>query len=260
MAKNKVIRTLSAVVLSAVAIGFMLGATAYADNSLIELDSAIFEDITPYSNSDGIIYSESADGYYRVETDIVTFFSAVTGKESQVLTLSDGFINSVYSDERYVYLSYNLYTYGDTDETRIIKIDTLLGDTETIFTSDKYVTAVGVDDSGRLYLAANDEVIYIYSKDGNLLTQVTAPEIVYSFVGFDSNTGNFFFTGYYNWNDRFNAAAEAEASADALQEIGAEIYSIVFADDTLKTHDKTNPVPVTADIVRTVLRQVAGHG
>lgn len=67
-----------------------------------------------------------------------------------------------------------------------------------------------------------------------------------------------YITGYFNWNNRFNAAAEAEASADALKATGAEIYGIVYADDELKIHDNTNPISVV-DWMKANVTTDAGH-
>ena len=45
-----------------------------------------------------------------------------------------------------------------------------------------------------------------------------------------------YITGYYNWNERGNAAGHAQESAAALLETGAEVYAVCYGADNLMTH------------------------
>ena len=86
--------------------------------------------------------------------------------------------------------TYNLYTH-ETNTKELAAI--------TSTRSSNLISALGVDSRGRIYLAAYDHYLYLYSPEGTQLSRGTFNDVIYSFFGFDKNNGNFYYRGYENW-------------------------------------------------------------
>lgn len=58
----------------------------------------------------------------------------------------------------------------------------------------------GVDAQERIYVIGDDgKTIYLFDKNGKLLSQTKSDDSVNRFIGFDSTNGNFYVYGSYNW-------------------------------------------------------------
>ncbi len=78
----------------------------------------------------------------------------------------------------------------------------------TVYIPGYTATAVGADDLGRIYVAADnssnqyDHRVFLFSPEGTLLSWMASGTRVYRFNGFDSTNGNFYIEvsyDYYSW-------------------------------------------------------------
>ncbi len=69
--------------------------------------------------------------------------------------------------------------------------------------TDYTYSAVGTDGEGRYLLYATDsdknKLVQLVSAQGDIISSSAAPNTIYSFLGIDKNSGNFYTLGYMNW-------------------------------------------------------------
>lgn len=65
--------------------------------------------------------------------------------------------------------------------------------------ANDYATALGVDATGRIYIATIDDEMYLFSNTGTILSKVALTVDCNNFYGFDASNGNFYYEGTYNW-------------------------------------------------------------
>lgn len=61
------------------------------------------------------------------------------------------------------------------------------------------LSAIGVDENGRYYVATYENILYLFSPEGKLLSQTKYEGAIYEFAGFDKTNGNFYYRGEENW-------------------------------------------------------------
>ena len=147
----------------------------------------------------------SRGGIYFLNNEKLVFYSLNDYKSKQVYDFSDDDLYTLdtfaTADKLYV-LQDSYYT---SDEKCIIKVYDLNGQkVERSINVSKSVNSIGVDNSGRIYLAGRDSdssvnKLYLFSSVGTLLSETTTKEVINDFGAFDSTNGNFYFDGYYNW-------------------------------------------------------------
>ena len=160
------------------------------------------------SESNGCIYFltdvSSADQYgpaldaYR--------YDVTSGTSTRVGSIS-GDVFYYTDDQLYAYEDGTSYYNSETDtwETpRTIHVIDLASGSERSVTPETsaYASAIGVDQSGRVYLFGSDgdtQALRILDASGKLIATKRDVPSIYSFVGFDQTNGNFYFMGYYNW-------------------------------------------------------------
>lgn len=95
------------------------------------------------------------------------------------------------SDDRYLLLSYDIAS--DTIES-----------TAAFQPSEELkiyrYSSFGVDSKERFYLPSEDKkTLYLFDKNGTLLSSAASDYEISSFAGFDSTNGNFYFNSLHNW-------------------------------------------------------------
>lgn len=160
---------------------------------LISLDNGEIE-YTSSSVECKQIPCEQLNGIYFLKRNELSFYSLTNNKQRHIFTF-DGCTNAYSAND-------NLYVvYKDK-----IRVYDLLSQkiTSEINLTDYKGNAVGADSQGRIYVAAtksdySDNKLFLYSSDGELLSQTDTEGKVYNFNGFDSTNGNFYMESYYNW-------------------------------------------------------------
>lgn len=156
-----------------------------------------------YSNSKKyeVIFYSLDDGTYktvftsvdRIEeayVDNAGVYFALTGRDNDIIYNEDGTV-SYKSD-----YTIDLYHIDfDTMTNRKITLDTITSDSNWA----NYLSALGVDGKGRIYVATNDDELLLYDSNGTFLSKTAYKGSIYEFYGFDSVNGNFYYSGYYNW-------------------------------------------------------------
>lgn len=61
------------------------------------------------------------------------------------------------------------------------------------------LSAIGVDENGRYYVATYENILYLFSPEGKLLSQTEYDGDIYEFAGFDKTNGNFYYRGEESW-------------------------------------------------------------
>ena len=136
---------------------------------------------------------ETLGGIYCLNHYKLMFYSMDTGVSSNVYTFEDVADSFVANGKLYVLgeIHYNekgAYSFIVVYDLEAQKLD------RTIEFYQKS-SAIGVDDTGRIYLAGPSEngfTIYLLSSQGELLSQTTSKQEIYEFCGFDSTNGNFY--------------------------------------------------------------------
>lgn len=141
-------------------------------------------------------------GIYFLNGRELTFFSIETGEAEVVYTAPESIEDSYEIDGR-LYILQKAYNREERKmEWQVAVYNMDEKKLETKISVPEQARSVGVDNSGRIYLAGREEgqwYLYLLSAQGAMLSQVKAPGTVYDFGGFDSTTGNFYFEYYYNW-------------------------------------------------------------
>lgn len=138
------------------------------------------------------------NGIYFLNGNKLSFYSLASGKKTPVYTFSG--CSGSYSTGEKLYIVYR---------QKCTVYDLLKRKVERSFQISGYMaTAVGADDSGRIYVAAdngsnqNNHRIFLFSPEGELLSWMASGTRVYRFSGFDSVNGNFYietFYDFYSW-------------------------------------------------------------
>lgn len=98
-------------------------------------------------------------------------------------------------------------TYGNTYTVTITKYNLITGKTsETVLDAiycngywSNFVSCIGVDTKGRMYVATNEDELLLYDRQGKCLSKQSYTGKIYEFYGFDATNGNFYYNGKYNW-------------------------------------------------------------
>ena len=177
--------------------------TASEDSTLlISLDSGELD----YTSSRTVtmqIANEERNGIYFLSGETLGFYS-LDYYGYVTAYVFDG-CDSAYveGDMLYVLDGFSCYVYDLNGNTldRTISFDDLESEE-----SAAEATAVGVDPSGRLYVATEGEVdeedvysLWLFSPEGTLLSSTEVENYVYSFDGFEEESGYFFMESRYNW-------------------------------------------------------------
>lgn len=138
---------------------------------------------------------EQQNGIYFLSGSKLTFYSLATKKNVPVYTFAG--CTRAYHAGNKLYVAY---------QQQCVVYDLALQRVERTIQMPGYtVTAVGADDSGRIYIAADDSKhsyvhrMFLYTPEGELLSKTTAGTRVYRFNGFDSVNGNFYMETYYDF-------------------------------------------------------------
>lgn len=184
----------------------------------------------------GVYFLKSSNnGYYSNKADVI-FYDLNTNTYETVYSYSE--LDKVYMTDDAVYFSkremtalsepvtegdvtyrYNcdiIITKYDLNANKAteIKLDAIL-------TNYFYISALGVDGRGRIYVSSNDSILYLFDSNGKKLDQLQYQGTLSEFYGFDDTNGNFYYRGYYNW--RYWGYDHAMASLMAGNVAGGKI-------------------------------------
>jgi uncharacterized protein YjdB len=139
---------------------------------------------------------ETLHGMYFLNGSKLSFYSLISETTNTVYTFNG--CTDAYAQDNTLYVLYGSTCYVYDLLTQ--------GLVSTVTMPSGYTgSAVGVDQSGRIYLAGYntsnsiDNRIFLCSPDGTVLSQTYSPTKVYSFSGFDSTNGNFYMESYYDY-------------------------------------------------------------
>lgn len=146
------------------------------------------------------IASAARKGVYLLNYDQLTFYSLENLKGEEAYTFPRVVKDSYVAGGRLYVLSED----GSSDEyNSLVSIYNLEQEKfESSLPVDISASAIGVDNSGRIYLGGKkqgESYIYLLSAEGRLLSKAKALGEIYGFGGFDQSNGNFYFEQYYNW-------------------------------------------------------------
>ncbi len=164
--------------------------TALPDYMQVELDDGELD----YTSANSVtmqIPCESRSGIYFLNGSELSFYSLLDNTYVSVYTFSRCTSAYAANGRLYVLSGSDCYVF-DLESCSL----------ESTLTLDSGGTAIGADDSGRIYLAVSTSETYellLYTPDGTLLSGTEVEARVYSFNGFDADTGRFFMESYYNW-------------------------------------------------------------
>ncbi|MGN1481473.1 leucine-rich repeat protein [Porcipelethomonas sp.] len=138
---------------------------------------------------------DTLHGLYFLSGSNLSFYSFITRSCENVYTFSG--CSSAYSENNKLYVAYGntCYIYDLIGQNLVSHI-CLAG-----YSCD----AIGADKLGRIYVAAKDnnnsqcEKVFLYSPDGEILSEMISPTKVYCFSGFDNTNGNFYMETYYDY-------------------------------------------------------------
>ena len=188
-----------------------LGPELNSDEPLIGAGSRpdpiiLSEDAIKYSGGDGrsqIIPYEPNKGIYFLNDNILSFYSLENKTLTKAFTFKSQYSTCYYCTDSAVYEIYKTEYEGSC---YVIKYDLATkkkqSETKLALPAKAYVHALGVDASNRFYVAgyySDGYKIYLFNSKGSLLSQAACESEVYSFEGFDSVSGKFYYEGYTNW-------------------------------------------------------------
>lgn len=180
-------------------------------------------------NYDEIIYSSKKDGLFFIQrcSDTwskkykIIFYSIKNNTYSEVYSNTTS-VEEIFVNERAAYfidMEYERektgtigedgepeYTYIGTPTVYMYdfesgKADELeLESITTIGIWSNLISAIGVDDSGRFFVATNENNLHLFSPSGKILNTTKLSEDIYQFCGFDSENGNFYYVGEEDYN------------------------------------------------------------
>ena len=182
-----------------------------SDEPLIGADSRpdpiiLSEDAIKYGGGDGrsqIIPYEPNKGIYFLNDNILSFYSLENKTLTKAFTFKSQYSTCYYCTDSAVYEIYKTEYEGSC---YVIKYDLATkkkqSETKLALPAKASVHALGVDASNRFYVAgyySDGYMIYLFNSKGSLLSQTSCESTVYSFAGFDSVSGKFYYEGYTNW-------------------------------------------------------------
>ena len=169
------------------------------------------EDAIKYGGGDGrsqIIPYAPNGGIYFLNDNILSFYSLEKKTINKAYTFKTQYDTSFYCTDSAVYQIYKTAYEGSS---YVIKYDLATkkkqSETQLALPEKASIYALGVDASNRIYVAAyisdtdssGGYRIYLFNSKGKLLSQTSCESTVYSFAGFDSVSGKFYYEGYTNW-------------------------------------------------------------
>lgn len=142
---------------------------------------------------------------YNFGSELETIDSYQANGKLYLLRCSDAVVD--YTNKRvYTEVSVDIF---DLDSGKFLKSVKLMEaeDENASFSSGgvsytSYIASdfsIGVDNSGLIYIGNGDKTIYLYNDSGKKLSETTAADRVFKFIGFDSKSGDFYYECYYNW-------------------------------------------------------------
>ncbi len=142
------------------------------------------------------IASEKYNGIYFLNDKSLSFYSLDSETYSPIFEFKDCL--DAYCSENMLYSMYNsngnivveIYNLDSREKVSEISVSGYTG------------TAVGADNSGRIYLSTydgNESKILLLSAEGDIISECVNNSKVYEFSGFDSTNGNFYFESLYNY-------------------------------------------------------------
>ena len=166
-------------------------AKSFSEHKLVTLKDDVFE----YSSDLREVPYEKFEGMYIYKESALYFYSFIT--ETQIPVKSFDSVSDVYfgNDKLYVLYSNSVEVF-DLDSQQTVS---------TFYFSGYKGTAIGADESGRIYVGATDETnsvsykLLLFAADGKLLSKTGVGTSVLRFSGFDSTNGNFYMESYYDW-------------------------------------------------------------
>lgn len=203
---------------------------ALPDYALISLDKTDIE-YTSSTVSYKEILCEQLNGIYFLKNNKLTFYS-LSSKKFRNITTFDGCTNA-YSSNDILYVIYKdkVSVYDLLSQSILSEI------TLTDFTGN----AVGADGECRIYVAATSTAdtsvnkLFLYSANGELLSQTDTEQKIYNFNGFDSTNGNFYMESYYSFVDNgYTRTGKAITMGNVTNNviINAETYSSQLTGET----------------------------
>lgn len=169
------------------------------------------KDAVKYAGDDGrsqIIPYAPNGGIYFLNDNILSFYSLEKKTINKAYTFKTQYDTSFYCTDSAVYQIYKTAYEGSS---YVIKYDLATkkkqSETQLALPEKASIYALGVDASNRIYVAAyisdtdssGGYRIYLFNSKGKLLSQTSCESTVYSFAGFDSVSGKFYYEGYTNW-------------------------------------------------------------
>lgn len=157
---------------------------------------------------DDLIPFEKLGGIYCIDNRSIMLYSTVSGQLEYIYYVPFNYMDYYASGDRLYFLR---QIDSDSDSSsEIIPYNLLTRSLEQAINFDGIADTIGVDASGRIYLAGQAENnvdstynIYLLSPSGELLSTVEGLYDIRSFVGFDSTNDNFYVKGYTkntNWS------------------------------------------------------------
>ncbi|MEY8427461.1 leucine-rich repeat protein [Lachnospiraceae bacterium 46-15] len=138
------------------------------------------------------------NGIYFLNGNKLSFYSLSAKQVTPVYTFSG--VTRSYSTGEKLYIVYQQQcTVYDLLKRKVDR---------TVYIPGYTATAVGADELGRIYVAADNSInqydhrIFLFSPEGTLLSWMASGTRVYRFNGFDSTNGNFYIEvsyDYYSW-------------------------------------------------------------
>ncbi len=146
------------------------------------------------------IPSEAQEGIYFLNDSVLSFYSFAEEETVVVKTFAQVRDSFVAADRLYVLENQYTAGVGYSSVIQVYNLDRM--EEEKTILLDFSASVIGADGQGRMYLAGGDgqdTMVYLLSADGVLLSETSAVDTIYDFIGFDDATGNFYFECYYNW-------------------------------------------------------------
>lgn len=147
-----------------------------------------------------VIASVAQKGIYLLNYDKLTFYSLENLKGGEVYAFPQAVEDSYVAGGKLYVLSEGISSDGYNALVSIYDLEQKKF--EGKLPLDISASAIGVDDSGRIYLGGEEQgepYVYLLSAQGRLLSKAKTIGEIYGFGGFDASNGNFYFEQYYNW-------------------------------------------------------------
>ena len=171
---------------------------AKAQQSCVKLDSDVMS-YTSLRLESRQIPCDSLGGIYFLNDNKLVFYNTSTGESEVAYTFVSVGDSYVSGNKLYVINSFDVWI---PDKYTTITVYNLnKKEVERTIKFEKTIDAIGVDYSGRIYLAESDSSesnIYLLSSEGKQLSKTTFDREIYDFCGFNKNNGIFYVEAYEN--------------------------------------------------------------